>query len=122
MTERELENQVLSPLIERLTQGIDWTTGQLPEAVQQLLLWYTISYSIPLVICFIFIILSFRWYFKCVEVDWNDKKFFPFTGFIISTSLAVMLTLAVGLPAFFNLLKITITPKIWIIEYIKDYI
>ena len=76
-TLEETANEALKKIIEASTQAADWTVGQIPEVIEQLLMWHTakslIGFSIGGVILITTLsILVYTWC-KSETLD-NEEK------------------------------------------------
>jgi hypothetical protein len=112
-----VENAVVE-IINKAIQGIDSTTdfllSEIPEVIQQLLMW---NFAKSLIVCVLFFVLSIvagRFLFLSIKEGDEPEPvlcmFSAFTGFVIVT--------------FFNhsWLMIWIAPKVWLIEYAANLV
>jgi len=120
----------LANLINKSVAGInstkDFLSAEIPDVVQQLLMWHGI-YSF---ILFLFSILYFS--LTCVAVvtiyKKNKDEISRFDGdeifFVYMLSLGVFF--GINIPVLFTMnfqwLKIWITPKVWLIEYAANLV
>ena len=114
MTE-ELQG-ALTEILNGVLTAKDFMLAELPEVVQQLLLWKFWIHFIYFIVCLICVIIS-----GIIAV--KVSKFFKESGDEIGTFIAPFLvTCAAGFPlmgAIFNLtwLQIWLAPKVYLIEY-----
>lgn len=107
--------QALADLVNKSVEiggdAIAFTQEQLPEVIQQLLIWKAAESLILCAACVGWIVFTCFASYKVHKVT-NDSDVTPFI---------VMVAVAVCLPAFFNLnliwLQIWLAPKVYLIEY-----
>lgn len=100
-----------------MTDGIDsavaFSQAQIPDVVQQLLMWHAVSSAAIQVLCAVLIILSAT----LAIFTWNSSS----DGELVAlVSLLTFIIIAVSLVVFFNYfdwLKIWLAPKLYLIEY-----
>ncbi len=115
--------QAVSSLIEKslsaFEAGADFMAAQLPEVVQQLLLWHlalsatkAAAAVLLLVVLVVATYKGHKWAMACK--GYTDPWFFFTMGSVIGWSLGT-----IGMTAFWNLtwLQIWVAPKIFLIEY-----
>lgn len=133
MTEN-LQN-ALSDLISKTLSGIDATTGflqeEIPEVVQQLLMWHGVYNFLIMILCVVGLInipIMYNHICKIIQSDdfiWWDKDGDP-TALTVKIMFIFLFTLVVGVISLskFNIvwLQIWIAPKVFLIEYMASLV
>ena len=126
----ELKNvaeQALISLIQTATETMAFLKGEIPLAVKELLAYYTAVYVAYILIGFLFSAIGLFGFYKIRSTktlsrfpekssyagDQGDVKSFSWFLLIISNLVGFL----VFIHWIDNLLKITIAPRIWLIEY-----
>ena len=117
----ELLNDALRGVMETVRETKDFVLEQAPEIVQQLVTYHYI-YSLCCVLAgvlFILLSVSLIGYgvFNGIKCRWDDKKCEKYLPFIIIGCIASVpgiATFFVNLPYF---LKVSLAPKVFILEY-----
>lgn len=121
--------KALGALLNKVNNGIDtageFLASELPDVIQQLLMWHGVKSFIVFVVCLSVILLSITMCTKAfknrsVEGHWacSDSRYgyMGFEGFLVCT-----LSVFSIVPALVNMniawLQIWVAPKIWLIEY-----
>jgi hypothetical protein len=109
--------EIISSAVQDGKELKDFALEQIPDVLQQTLLWYG-AYNFTLfVLAIVFTVASIYLYVKffrwASKKDWSD--FIPLTPVIVLTPLVPVFTL-------FNLewLKIWLAPKLWLIEFAAE--
>ncbi len=112
-----VENAVVE-IINKAIQGIDSTTdfllSEIPEVIQQLLMWH---FAKSLALCVLFFSLSIVvaiYLFKALKESTNSELIFILFCFL---AIFVPVTLLNN-----SWLMIWITPKVWLIEYTANLV
>ena len=121
----ELLNNALVNIIDKVTQGVDAVVAfgveQIPDILMQLILFNTVWYVIVLVT----IPLSFYLCYKLIKYVYNKTKpeigGNPVRG-AVNTVVICWVTAGVIIfgSTMYDFTKITLAPKIWLIEYASD--
>ena len=123
--------EALALLIGKTTNGIEagaeFLTNEIPDVVQQLLLWYGVQSAIVAVLGVILLYLSIFFLNKMILPKDKDNSVlhdsYGFSELGIATTIASVLGLFIGFPMSMQILEtiqIYIAPKIWLIEYVAN--
>lgn len=118
---KEQALQVLKNLIDAATQAGEFIKGQIPLVVQELLRFH-LAVDIAWMILSLGFAAAFVWLIKFgrrqVEKDkWSDWDFgVVFSGFGVAASVISFFFATIAL------LKITLAPRVWLIEYAADLV
>jgi len=110
---KELLNENLNIILEGLKTVIHTANAELPAILEEIVRWGIIKYSVLTIIffmCLLLFVWTTRFFIK------NDEEH----GLIGFTILLSLITL---IPFIYNLIKllfVTISPKLYIIHYLKD--
>jgi len=106
--------------VQKVTGGIDFAIDQAPDVIQQLIAFKTFEY---LFYCLIGVLLLFV-VVKCIlyikkKANKCDEyiDYDPFAPVLIISLVILAVVDFVFLSCIVDLLKITIAPKVWLIEY-----
>jgi hypothetical protein len=125
-TLRDTAEQALIGLIQSVADAAAFLKGEIPIAVQELLTYYAVWNALQ-VVCILAVVIGFwfAWFRKALP--WarrtQDRVFdtlsqHPFFIIPSSGALAVScLAMAGAFGALSEFLKITLAPRIWLIEY-----
>lgn len=128
---KDQTEQVLASLLERAVQGIDeavaFSQAQVPDVVEQLLLWKAVESGIWFSCGFLFILAIFlfwRWVLPKVIEEYklpslkrreSIEFFVPMAGTLVSMTMG---SIAITMMARnLDWLKILIAPKLYLLEY-----
>lgn len=124
----ERAQQALAQLLERAVSGIDATVAfsqaQIPDVVQQLLLWHTVHsvlWSLLAVALLIPPIFGYRWVIRAYrqgDLDGNDAMFAAVMGGIVTVLILVTSLVIFDL----SWLKIMLAPKLYLLEYAAELV
>lgn len=113
----EQAQKILVDLLKKATDGIDsavaFSQAQIPDVVQQLLMWHAVSSAAIQVLCLLIIIFSIT----VIVITWNTGD--DADSVMLVTVIMGIITI-VFLVVFFNYfdwLKIWLAPKLYLIEY-----
>lgn len=113
----ELET-ALSQLIQKTLSGMDAAVGfgqeQLPDVIQQLIVFNTWAAALWLLLCATGTALMSKLFYYCWKENEADGAIFAAIPLIIFTLCMVGNAL--------DLLKITLAPKVWLLEYAANLI
>jgi len=116
-TLKDTAEQALIGLIQSVADAAAFLKGEIPVAVKELLTYYSVYYGL----C---VALGLAWIAAVVWVArWRIRKGCDFMGTPIDVPLALGAMLSVsGIPILLSqtvpeLLKVTLAPRIWLIEY-----
>tara|TARA_R110000787_G_scaffold264736_1_gene370626 strand:+ start:62 stop:463 length:402 start_codon:yes stop_codon:yes gene_type:complete len=124
----ELQN-ALGALLNKANNGIDtageFLASELPDVIQQLLMWHGIKSFVSFISCIIVMILAIAMLVKALknkdlEGHWayasSSYELLSFNGILVCMSSVISI-----IPALVNInivwLQIWIAPKLWLIEY-----
>lgn len=117
-------NEILVRSLETFDKGSEWLAGEVPEVVEQLLLWHMIE---SLIIMSIGVAL-FLSLFKVIPVILNElsKPFIEHSDITVNIGFIYSFIVVIVAPVmiFFNLtwIKILIAPKLYLLEYAADLV
>jgi hypothetical protein len=117
---KELLNENLNLILEGLKTAIHTANAELPAILEEIVRWGIIKYSafslISLVCMLLFVRLAIYLHKQIKESEYKDPTVIVYAAFASLISL---------IPFIYNLIKllfVTISPKLYIIDYIKDLI
>jgi hypothetical protein len=128
--------QALGDLLNNTMSGIssakDFLVSELPEVIQQLLMWHAVYNFILFVIALLFIINFFicgyvlmkkiKWVSEKKD-DWGDSQISKQGIFGIVYGILSLVSCLVALTNLnFIWLKIWVAPKVWLIEYAANLV
>ena len=118
----ETLNRALTDLVGAITQVKDFAIGQLPEVLQQLLLFELVWGILAIVILSSIITLSAFWVFKWADQTnkggWSaSKEMAAALGGIMSSVSFVLLLISLN-----TTIKILVAPKLYLLEYVAKLI
>lgn len=114
--------QAIAMLIEKslsgINEGINFLSAELPDFVNQLLVWYALSTFIYMVVGITILICMIK-YVQYVYKNWNK---FPeeariFNGLAGGSGVFFVSLLTLGELINITWLKILVAPKVWLVEY-----
>lgn len=112
----EQSQKILSDLLQRAVSGIDAAVGfsqaQIPDVINQLLMWQTVSSILAQVICLALISISIWGAIKA----WASNDVDTVVVTLIFGGILTVICLAV-FSLNFDWLKILIAPKLYLLEY-----
>ena len=115
-----------------IDKGTTFLSNQIPEVIQQLLLWKAIAsfieFSFGIFIIggiFAWLIYQYKYWTTTVTTTWGTKKvrFDDDAGALSLLNILLIIPLIYGI-SYINLiwLQILIAPKLYLIEYAKDFL
>lgn len=127
----EIVNTALRKAIEVASATGQFVVEQAPDVIQQLMVWKTASYAVDLMVGVGLAVgppLLWKWANKKYP-GWHSEQGnydnFPTISAMIA-GLATVVSVIFGIPAAYisamNLLKITLAPKVWLLEYAASLI
>ncbi len=109
-------NENLQQLLEKLNDGLDLVSGEIPDIVKEILKYNSfICYLYHFVSTFI---LGFCIIF--ISIDFNDREFNVikyFLGFVLGLGAIIC-----NFAAFIDLMKIKMAPRLYLIETVRHLI
>ena len=105
---------VLNRALEGANAAGDFLKEQLPDVLQQLLLWNIWKHSLVVALCPTVIVLSVLLIRKAWKEDWDEPIWVPIT-FICLFACAICPLVMLG--SLFEIVQIVVAPKIWLLEY-----
>ncbi len=112
---KELTNENLNQILEGLKTVIHTANAELPAILEEIVRWGMFKYSVLTIIFFVCLLLFVRAARFFIKTD-EKHDLIAFT---------VLLSLISLIPFVYNLIKllfVTISPKLYIIHYLKDLI
>ena len=110
-------------ILEKLEQGLDFAIAEVPDVVLQMMTYKTIVFSIGVISALAVVCASAWYYFKFLPRKYTEANGKIDAGIF---SMAIL----IGMPAtistvlffinLFDLLKIVVAPKLFIIEYVRS--
>lgn len=111
-------NEALKGIIETASQIKQFSLEQIPDVLNQLLIFKFAEAIVVIVFCTIFITLSYIWFTILVSQEkeygmWSDSKVIASIvgGFVSALSIVCIML------SIIDILKITLAPKLYLIEY-----
>lgn len=114
--------EVLKPLIHELVEmirkGKDVISGNLPDAIQQIIIYETwsdifwIKISVPILVAGS----------VCIYIDYKDTQEFRVHGFLVFGIALVLMSFTVAIANYCDLQKMKLAPKIYMIEVLTNYL
>lgn len=125
----EEAQKALAELLQKTLSGINTVTGfsqvQLPEVIQQLLVWNAVSSLLIQVVSIIYLVAFIKYTPKIIRhmISYNCPKSeepMYFIGLIVASVIALVATIQ----SFdnFDWIKIWLAPKIYLLEYTSSLI
>ena len=116
--------KALGELLSKANNGIntagDFLAAELPDVIQQLLMWHGVKSLIVFLLCLIIPIIFYRLSMKIARSTFlsDGKELFDYPHVIIPMAIMSIVILVVS-TARINVtwLQIWIAPKVWLIEY-----
>lgn len=109
----ELIKPYIEKLLDGIEKGVDWTLEQIPEVIQQYLIFEAVQGWFMIIVCIIISVVSVKIGKKAIEEDWDGGGSF-YGGMIISiTNIFVIITFFWNI---FNTIKVTFFPKLYLVE------
>lgn len=116
---QEQLTQALTVLLETIQTGVEWSLEQAPEVIHQLLLYKTIVYGLTVFVALIIAGIATWAAIQCKNANSYSTEQDMFGLMAMTTGFISMVLLLTNVHL---LLKILIAPKVWLLEYIKDFI
>lgn len=117
----EILNLALRKAIDVASKTGEFVVEQTPDVVQQLIVFNTAAYATKLAIG-VTITGALGWLIKKIIKHIDDfEEFGIVTTFASGVGIVLMLMFSV-IPNLFNLMKITLAPKVWLLEYAASLI
>jgi hypothetical protein len=120
---KEQAYEMLSALISAATQAGDFIKDQIPLVIQELLAFNTVKYAVLVVVGAAVTAVGVFWIRYCLKKyeeaddEWSDWNFATIPGFVAAPIGVTILVVYVV-----SLLKITIAPRVWLIEYAAELV
>lgn len=115
--------EVIQKAQNKIDNGVSLASQQLPDVVEQLLRWSLYRSILTILICGLLFIGLYIWYKKLPRDD-GKLDVYHHDGliqtFYITAFILTALNLICIIDAFYNILQILITPKVWLIEYVAN--
>lgn len=116
-------------LLELLNSGVDLLSAELPLFVDEIITYKTIVYSIWVVLSIVFIPYAISGHKKALrehEKDYPSRSYveiFDLMEYISFHRLWFAILFGInGVVSLFKLIKITLAPRIWLLEYATSLI
>jgi uncharacterized membrane protein YidH (DUF202 family) len=129
-TMKEMATGVLKSIIEAAAAAKDFLSTEIPLVIQELLTYYTALYAAYAVLGVVLIVVGVLWHRKWWKVycDAEDAtrradRYTDNSGWACLAIAGLLITSIPGLFLMYNvvaLLKITLAPRIWLIEYARN--
>lgn len=120
MTKDEAIAKVLETALTGLQKTGEFVVEQAPDLVRQLILWNTAKYAALLVLGLLLLIVLGTISYKIAKAGTKSNAYDK-DGYWIASSLTGLAGLMSGVPLTITnglgLLKITLAPKVWLLEY-----
>ena len=113
--------KALGELLSKANNGIDAASGflvaELPEVIQQLLMWSAVSLSVRVFIFAILSVVAFKAGSYSLAKKIEAGRYSEWIVGVIFSSIAFCIFITISIVCFFGALKIYIAPKVWLLEY-----
>ena len=113
--------EFMDKALEGVDAGVDFVNAQLPDYIEQLLLWYAVKSGIWFVLGLLGLIGLFilfrKWHHKFIMTHDSDGVLYFIGIFVGIFPFLVFIAMTLG-----NLdwLQICLAPKVWLVEYISS--
>lgn len=109
---------------------VDWLYAEVPEVVEQLLLWHFAQSLVTFLVCFFFIFIfpfvllkvAYHLHAKLEVNKFKDKFNFFFPAVLCFVILNIPAQIASWEAINLTWLKITLAPKVYLMEYVSSLI
>lgn len=119
---KEAGTQALLGIIESVTATANFLKGEIPLAVKELLTYYTALYALWFVVCAAGVCGGVWVFKKCYpKCDPYGGSPAPELG-CAGGAIAIIVGAVVGIATLADFLKITLAPRIWLIEYAANLV
>lgn len=119
--DKDLLNEALKGLLETASETKDFVLSEMPDVLRQLLVYHGWKYFLWFVICLIVVVVSSRWGKRLSKKIEEDEEEVFILGYVVSFFLLYGFLIAATVN-FFQLMKVILAPKIFLIEFIVDLI
>ncbi|WYC18321.1 hypothetical protein [Citrobacter phage vB_CfrS_K1M] len=113
----EQAQKILVDLLQKASNGIDsavsFSQAQIPDVVQQLLMWHAVSSLIIQALCLVIIIFSVT----VIVITWNTGNDADSVMLVTVIMSIITIIFIVVLFNYSDWLKIWLAPKLYLIEY-----
>ena len=112
-------NEILQRSIEAFNKGADWMAGQIPDVIEQLLMWHATKSFILFFVAFALSVafaLNIKRFYRFVRAELEGAE--PLVSLPVAMSM-FFLWLAIQELAW---LQILIAPKLYILEYAAELV
>lgn len=125
-TLEQTANEALKQLIEASTTAAEWTAQQLPEVIEQLILWKMVEsllwFTASITLMAVGLYILYKFIKKCKEVDnFIDDEVLPIISVFVSVGIIISIVASIAMIDF-DWLQIIIAPKLYLIEYAANLI
>jgi len=109
-------------IVAALESGVDFASEQAPLLIQEVLTYYTISYSIWLFFAFIFLCGGLYFTYKLIRIELNKDYFDDENVFFISIIGLIVngISISIFISCFSSLIKILVSPRLFLIEKLTE--
>ena len=126
----EILEKVVSEFVDNLNDGVDFASSQIPQVIEQLLLWHTVTGAIGFVIGLVILISSIRFIVFNVKSYYEEREWVANhcgvlnDGYICSCVLSVMLFIPGVIITLNHLywIQILVAPKLYVLEYASQLV
>ena len=109
-------NQALSTIAAEAANAVEFAKAQIPDVIQQLIVWKTAEYAASVVVFSAGAIYLYRLFKKAHEASQETYDDGPMFGMVATGIVGLGCSLGAVLNAF-ALLKIYLAPKVWLLQY-----
>lgn len=114
-------NDALVAIIQKtqgaVESGVAFLSGQMPDVIQQLLLWKFTEALVWFVVMTLFQVVLIWGAFKAHKISEDTNDYVPFVPYMIFGGLVSLLVTGFAVGSAFTALKVYIAPKVWLLEY-----
>ena len=98
-------------LVKLINETKVFVSGELPDVIEQLLLWHNFKYASFVLLGCLLIVAAYKLHKMLVDTDGEDAF-----NYVAPAALGVI-GLVWSIVSFANLLKIWLAPKVYLLEY-----
>lgn len=112
--------KALGELLSKANEGIDAASGflvaELPDVIQQLLVWYTIENFIWFAMNIVLMFAAYKGMVKCKKLK-DENSYDMWEIPMVLLGVLCVITPFISITYLVESLKIFIAPKLWLLEY-----
>lgn len=128
---KDTAHQALISIISTVTEAVDFLKGEVPKVVEELLRYYTALYALGVFVGAAMLFATYAWYrakWPAWKIKYDAKV--RLHGYcledpahiIIPCVMVAVAAFGILVPSGIFLLKITVAPRIWLVEYASNLV